>query len=535
VADNPGYIQGTPLDDVLTGTDLNESIEGLLGNDVMYGKGGVDQLWGAGGDDLYDGGDGFDYAQFFRSNMGIRVDLAIKGPQDTGEGRDTFVSIEGILGSDNNDVFRGDDGGNEIQGSGGDDFIEGRGGGDFLTGGSGVDEIHGGDGDDSISGGIGNDRLYGDAGDDRFWGDFGVDLYDGGSGSDTIDFFPATAGLTIDLANSGRQEVAPSIFATFVSVENVQGTKFNDMLAGDAQDNTFWGEGGDDVIDGRGGYDTYRLSARLEDLKVQWTTDGWKVTDLRAGSPEGADLLRNIENLLVNSGSRYLGDGMPLIVGNILRLTAEKAANYAADLTFELTQGALTPLTALNQTIKTAGATTSVATLAYQFFTGKIPSQGGIDYLVSPTGPNGNNLNSAYYQSFNTENRYINFAVNLGKFGEGAAGFATGYGGLSLFEATRKAYAAIFGSAPTDTKVHALIDTRADYFALYGGDGVEGLGTKAAMVGWLLAEAQKADIGVIARSNDAWLADLADGDAPFAVDLLNPSNGYYKADFIFGG
>ena len=535
MAVNPGYIEGTPLDDVLTGTDLNESIEGLLGNDRMYGMGGVDQLWGAGGDDLYDGGDGLDYAQFYKSNIGIRVDLAIKGGQDTNEGRDSFVSIEGILGSPYNDVFKGDDGANEIQGAGGDDVIDGRGGADFLTGGDGADEIRGGDGDDSISGGVGNDRLYGDAGDDQFWGDFGVDLYDGGAGSDSIEFSVSTAGLYVDLALVGRQEVAPSIFATFVSVENVQGSRFNDTLLGDAQDNSLRGERGDDLIDGRGGYDSIATSARLDQLKIQWTPDGWKITDLREGSPEGVDLVRNVESLIANSGSRYLGDGMPLIVGNILRLDAERAMNYGAELTFELTYGGLTPLGALNEAIKTAGATTSVASLSYQFFTGKIPGQAGVDYLVSPAGPNANNLNSAYYQSFNLENRYINFAVNLGKIGEGNAKFTADYGGLSLFEATRKAYAAIFGGAPTDTKVHALIDTRADYFASYGGDGATGIGTKAAMVGWLLAEAQKADVGVMAKSNDAWLADLADGDAPFAINILDPAGGYYKADSIFGG
>ena len=90
--------------------------------------------------------------------------------------------------------------------------------------------------------------------------------------------------------------------------------------------------------------------------------------------------------------------------------------------------------------VAAADATTSVATLAYQFFTGKIPTAAGLDYLVSPTGPNPNNLNSDYFQSFNLENRYINFAVNLGKLGEGQAAFTAEYGGLKLPAATKKAY-----------------------------------------------------------------------------------------------
>ncbi len=166
-----------------------------------------------------------------------------------------------------------------------------------------------------------------------------------------------------------------------------------------------------------------------------------------------------------------------------------------------------------------ANETTSVATLSYQFFTGKIPGQAGMDYLLSPNGPNPNNLNGPYYQSFNLENRYINFAVNLGRDGEGKAAFTAAYGSLSLFEATREAYKTIFGGTPTDAKIHALIDSRVDYFAGYGGDGPNGIGTKAAMAGWLLAEAVKADVGMYAKSNDVFLYDLADG-ATFAVNLV---------------
>jgi len=167
-----------------------------------------------------------------------------------------------------------------------------------------------------------------------------------------------------------------------------------------------------------------------------------------------------------------------------------------------------------------AQGTTSVALASYQFFTGKTPGAAGLEYLVSPTGPNTNNLNSAYYQTFNFENRYINFAVNLGKVGEGVTKFTADYGQLSLFEATRKAYVSIFGGTANDAKVQALLDGRVAYFAAYGGDGAEGLGTKAAMVGWLLAESMKADTGVYARAVDNFYLDLSDGTAQHNIDLV---------------
>jgi hypothetical protein len=151
---------------------------------------------------------------------------------------------------------------------------------------------------------------------------------------------------------------------------------------------------------------------------------------------------------------------------------------------------------------------------------------------VSPTGGNANNINAAYYQSFNIENRYINFAVNLGKLGEGAARFQAQYGALTLSESLVKAYTELFGAAPDAAKTASLLNdqvpngaggtyTRAEYFAFYGRDGANGIGTKAAMVGWLMAQAAKEDVGTYAKANDALLKGVAvDGIAKFHSDLV---------------
>ncbi|WP_143324432.1 matrixin family metalloprotease [Caulobacter sp. FWC2] len=222
--------------------------------------------------------------------------------------------------------------------------------------------------------------------------------------------------------------------------------------------------------------------------------------------------------------------------GSLLRTAGVEMTHLAiADLSLRVGKGQINSAQAMGQILATADSTTSVASINYQFFTGKVPSLGGIDFLISPTGPNATNLNSVYYAQFDTVNRYINFAVNLGKNGEAKDSFAAKYGSLSLIDATKEAYKTIFGASPTDAKAHALIDGRIDYLAYYGGDGPNGVGTKAAMVGFLLAAAATEDVGVMAKSNDAWLTDLSDGSAPFAINILDPANGYYKADFIFGG
>ena len=193
--------------------------------------------------------------------------------------------------------------------------------------------------------------------------------------------------------------------------------------------------------------------------------------------------------------------------------------------------GSMTLADAQQAVAAMARGTTSVVNLSYQFFTGTTPYQAGVAYLLGTSGDNPWGLATALYQGVSLETRYIEFAVNLGKFGEGKATFAAGYGALSLTDALIKAYAEIFGVALSSTKasemlaarvvVGDLTQTRAEILARYGGGDPMDLGTKAALVGWLLAEAVKADTGPYAKAQNAFLADLGpDGLANFHVDLL---------------
>lgn len=211
----------------------------------------------------------------------------------------------------------------------------------------------------------------------------------------------------------------------------------------------------------------------------------------------------------------------------------QQAQDLAA-LTTRLASGAVTRDQADVQMRHYADATTSVATLSYEFFTGATPTAAGYSYLVNSSA-NASDLNDPYYVKFGLENRYINFAVNLGKLGAGASDFQSQYGSLTLSQALTKAYGVIFGSAPDAAKVDTLLNgqvvfggqthTRAEYFAAYGLDGLIGIGTKAAMVGFLMAEAVKAGIGPYATANAQFLADLSDGAASFNVDLISVYGG----------
>ncbi|PIC00603.1 hypothetical protein [Caulobacter sp. X] len=168
-----------------------------------------------------------------------------------------------------------------------------------------------------------------------------------------------------------------------------------------------------------------------------------------------------------------------------------------------------------------AKATTAVAVMAYGFIVDLPLTTAGLDYMVSPTGGNPNNLNSAYYAKFDTTNRYINFAVNLAKNGDGRANFIETYGENGTMYATlQKAYLKLFGAPLSHDATLAYLDadvpngrggtyTRGEYFVELGGDGGNGIGSRAAMVGALMAEAMKGGYGPYADAVRAYLNGVA--------------------------
>ncbi|MCC7266173.1 MAG: hypothetical protein IT546_02400 [Caulobacteraceae bacterium] len=322
--------------------------------------------------------------------------------------------------------------------------------------------------------------------------------------------------LAIDAAMlAAGHGVLGTIAGDFDVLIDAAGAAVVEGLAGHANSAIFAGSSGQ-----------YAMSPSLEGLVVSVA--------------ETSTLLRHVQSIQFDDASFSTANlTLQDWFASVLREDSQTGPHQAAAsaLINDLDIGSKSPADVFSTILTMAGATASVATLAYQFFIGQTPSAAGMDYLVSPTGPNANNLNSAYYQYFSLENRYINFAVNLGVFGEGAESFEQEYGNLSLFDATREAYRTIFGGTPSDAKIHALLDpafqlgevtmTRAEYFTYYGQTEE---GTKAAMVGWLLGEAVKADIGLYAKSNDAFLTDVAVHDALFGIDLIGQ---YGSDDFVY--
>ncbi len=349
-------LYGNALANLINGGAGDDTLWGNAGNDTLRGGAGADRfLAEAGGiderglgSDTYDGGAIVDTRNHLDDNLidyaadvtAVNVNFQAGTAVHAIAGTDTLVNINAVHGSQVNDTLTGS---NRLVretfvGAVGNDLIDGGAITDTLNERNGncasytsevvfaavtVDLLAGtasGQGNDTligineVIGGFYGDTLRGSNRSDvaeRFTGMTGNDLIDGRGGLDIARYDFAGNGVNANLA-TGLVVVTATDQDTLANVEGLHGSHFNDTLRGGNAASTalevFAGNGGNDLIDGAGGYDRvdYVNAAQGVVVTLGGAVDGTASDGLPilagqirpAGTPGttiGTDILRGIE------------------------------------------------------------------------------------------------------------------------------------------------------------------------------------------------------------------------------------------------
>ena len=394
---NVNMAAGTVVGDASVGSDTLRSVEAIRGtnfNDIYNAVGfsgtstnagslgTFNQFEGMGGNDTITG-NGNTTVEYSNALAGVTVDIAAGTAQSTaagdaaGIGLDTFSGVNGIRGSEFDDILLGSNNpsgtSENFTGIGGNDTINGRGGFDRAiysstvadrgTGGIAINMAAGtvvGDatvGSDTLLSieairGTNFNDIYdatGFSGTSTNAGSFGTfNEFEGMGGNDTIigngntrvAFYNANAGVTVNLATGTSFSTAPGDAAgigvdTISGANAVTGSAFADNITGDGGANILNGGGGNDSIDGGGGTDLAVYSGSIAAYTISFNTPSAgqiQVTDSVSGR-DGTDTLSNIEALEFTDGTVLVSSGTSASPINLAALTQGIALNAVTTLT----------------------------------------------------------------------------------------------------------------------------------------------------------------------------------------------------------
>lgn len=287
VGDVDGAQLGTLGNDTLTGGGGNDSIDGLDGSDIINGGAGNDLLFGGAGrdfltggldNDILDGGSNFDRAVYTDAASGVTINLGLGTASGGGIGNDTLINIEAARGSQFADTY-------------------------ISTGFTGVSGIAGSP--------IGFNEFEGMGGDDTIIG-YVNSL---GQAQTRASYISSSGSVTVDLqlgTASGNETVGTD---SLTNVNVVFASNSDDIIRGSNNGaftyEAFEGRAGNDLIDGRGGFD------RADYITDAATTSGITV-NMAAGtvtgdSTVGTDTLRSVEAVRgTNFDDVYVATGFGL-------------------------------------------------------------------------------------------------------------------------------------------------------------------------------------------------------------------------------
>ena len=246
-------MSGNEADNRLAGGAGDDSLLGLAGNDTLDGGEGGDSLTGGAGADMLDGGAGSDTAAYEDAGLvGVEVDLAGGIAVDGNGDPDSLTGIENVSGGAGDDTLTGDDGAN---------ILWGNGGADQLAGGAGDDHFFGGTGDDTITGGAGFDRLS---------------------------YLDAPDAIVANLA-TGTIADGLGFIDQVADIEAVEGSVYDDVIAGGSAAEELSGADGADTLTGLGGNDTLIGGAGSDSMAGGADSDFYYVDDSSDTVTEDAD------------------------------------------------------------------------------------------------------------------------------------------------------------------------------------------------------------------------------------------------------
>jgi len=273
---------GDAAGDILAAADI-ENLIGSAYNDTLAGSSLYNKI---------DGGAGIDTMSYSNSTAAVIVNLGVTTAQSGGYADgDTLFNIENIIGSAYNDILTGSSVANRIDGNSGADTVSYANSTAAVSINLGITTAQtGGDstGDtlfnvENIIGSAYNDTLLGDTFANTITGGAGADNIDGAAGIDTVSYSDSTAAVNINLGITTAQSGGYAAGDILANIENITGSKYNDILTGNSIANS---------IDGGSGTDTVSYSNSTAAVTVNLG-----VTTAQSGGYAAGDILANIENI----------------------------------------------------------------------------------------------------------------------------------------------------------------------------------------------------------------------------------------------
>lgn len=141
----------------------------------------------------------------------------------------------------------------------------------------------------SIAYGAVIENAVGGGGDDLIVANQVANRLDGGLGSDTVSYETAAAAVTVFMGTSGFA-FGGAAGDRLVSIENITGSKYNDVISGDAGNNIIDGGAGRDTLIGGAGIDTVSYATASAAVTVNLLL-------FRVGGAATGDTLLSFENI----------------------------------------------------------------------------------------------------------------------------------------------------------------------------------------------------------------------------------------------